>query len=170
MFKKDDRGTLIVVVSVCVLCCVIAFFLTRKNNVEKSVAVSEHNVFFSIVNYVNNYFQYIAMEDEEAVYSLLDNKYILENDITYDNVLEKVGNFSIDYSFSAYDMRFVDIKGNFLYFIKGKIYENTYYDRNLIDDDYSIIVCSAELYLNSTCFTLCYNIVTRSRFFFTNNF
>lgn len=141
MFKrKDDIKTFIVIVCVCAICVFIGILFSRKSNVEKLEHVNEYNVFYSGVNYINNYINNIASNNSSAVYSLLDKKYIENNNITIDNVLENITSYSTLSSFKATNMYFVQVKGNFIYYIEGKIYEEIYDDRILIDDYYSIVL------------------------------
>lgn len=138
--KKDDVKTFVVVISVCIICVVVALILNIKSNTDRLVAVDEYGSFFSNVNYVNNYINYIASGKSEAVYSLLYDSYIEENQITYDNVLEKVDNYSVNNSFGAYSMEVVQVGGNYIYYIKGKIYNNDYYGRSVVDENFDIIL------------------------------
>lgn len=138
--KKDDIRTFLVIVIVCVLCVVFVLILNRKSNFDKLDVVNEYNVFFTNVNYVNNYLNYIASDNNEAVYSLLDNKYIENNNITVDNVLDNIDDYSFGVSLKANNMDFVQVGNNFVYYINGKIYENTYNGKELVDDNFSMIV------------------------------
>ena len=89
MFKrKDDIRTFIVIVCICAICLVVAFLFNYKSNYEKLIHVNEYDVFFSNVNYLNNYISKIANNDNNAVYNLLDDKYIDKNNITIDNVID----------------------------------------------------------------------------------
>lgn len=141
MFKrKDDIKTFIVIVCVCAICVFIGIIFSRKSNIEKLEHVNEYNVFYSNIKYINNYINKIANSDSNAIYNLLDKKYIENNNITVDNVFENITSYSILSSFKATDMYFVQVKDNFIYYIEGKIYEDTYEDRILIDDNYSIVL------------------------------
>lgn len=140
--NKDDIKTFIVIMCVCVICVVLVLILNIKSNIDKMAPVNEYNVFFSNVNYVNNYINYISSNDNVGVFSLLDKEYILENDITYDNVLDTVKSYSIGSSLKVTSMDFVQVKDNFIYYVKGKIYKTTYDSEVLVDDNFSIIVIS----------------------------
>lgn len=145
MFKrKDDIRTFIVIVCICAICLVVAFLFNYKSNYEKLIHVNEYDVFFSNVNYLNNYISKIANNDNNAVYNLLDDKYIDKNNITIDNVIDFIGNYSSFSSFEATDMTFVQVNDDFIYYVQGKIYEETYEDKILIDDDYSIVIITDE--------------------------
>lgn len=150
--KRDDIKTFLVIASVCIICVIIALIISRKSNFEKLEPVNEYNVYFSNVNYINNFISNIASDNNEAVYDLLDNKYIEKNNINTDNVLDVVGDYSILSSFSADSMSFVQVKDNFIYYVKGSIYESGYDEsRTLIDDDFSVIISTDS---NNTSFSL----------------
>ena len=142
MKNRDDIKTFIVIVSVCIICIVIAVIFNIKSNVERMEPVSEYNVFFSNVNYVNNYINYVSNDDSEAVYALLDDDYIDDNNITYDNVLNNVKNYSTGSFIKVTSMSFVEIKNNFIYYITGSILENNFDGNVVIDDNFSIILKS----------------------------
>ena len=79
--KKDDIKTLIVVILVCVIPLAIVLILNIKSNSDKLAAVSEYNDYFSIVSSVNKYVNYASSNNKEAIYSLLDEDYISNNEI-----------------------------------------------------------------------------------------
>lgn len=143
MFKrKDDIRTFVVIGIICVLCVGVMLILSIKSNYDKLQYVTEYNVFFSSVNYVNKYLNYIASGDKESIYNVLDDKYIEKNDINENNVLDKIDNYSFDTFLNADNMKYVQIGNNFIYYIEGKIYKNTYYGKELIDNSFSIVLIS----------------------------
>ena len=139
--KKDDIKTFVVIIGVCIICVVLALVLSVKSNFESLDVVNEYNVFFSNVGYLNKYISSIAIKDNDVVYSLLDSKYIENNNITRDNILDKVDKFSILSSYEVESMYFIQIKRNFLYYVNGKVYENTYdAEKKLVYDNYSMVI------------------------------
>jgi len=139
--KKDDIKTIIVVVVVCVVCLTIGLVLNLKSNFDKLSPVSEYGVFFSEVKYINNYLNYISNNDKEGVFNLLNVKYIEENNINYDNVLEYVDNYSGSCSVKVTDMNYVKLKSNItLYYVKGKVYKNDFEGEILVDDNFSVVL------------------------------
>ena len=138
--SRDDIKTFSVILVVCIICVIIAFILNIKSNMDKLKPVDEYNVFFSNVNYINDYIGYIGNKDNVGVYNLLDKKYIEKNNITYDNVFDKIKYYSSDSLLKATNMSYFQIGKNFVYYIEGKIYRNTYDEQILIDDNFSIIV------------------------------
>lgn len=140
MNKRDDIKTFIVVISVCIICLVIGLLLSFKRNSDKLVFVNEYDDFFANVDYVNRYINYIINKDSVAVYNLLDKRYIEDNNITYDNVLYNTIDYSFGASLNATSMKYVEIKDNFIYYIKGNIYLNTFSGKKILDDNFSILV------------------------------
>lgn len=138
---KDDIRTFIVVACVCIICLVIGLILNNKSNYDKLVYVNEYSDFFTNTNYINNYISKIANNDSKTIYNLLDDKYIEENNITINNVLNIVGDYSILSSFDVNNMYYVQINKDYIYYIEGKIYENRFdEDKILIDDDFAIVI------------------------------
>ena len=140
--KKDDLKTLIVIISVCVICVVIALILSAKSNFELLEPVDEYNVFFSNTNYVNKYINYISDGDNVAVYNLLDKKYIENNNITLDNVFDIVDVFNDNSSVKVLEMSYIQIGNNSVYNIVGTVYENGYDTVKKVSDNFSIILIS----------------------------
>lgn len=141
MSKKDDIRTFLVIILVCIICVVIALLVGVKSNVEKLEPVKDYDVFFSNVNNINKYINYISIQDSVRVYGLLDERYIEENDITVNNVLDKVQNYSNFSSVNVNDMWFVQVGKNYIYYIEGNVYENKINGNSLVvDDDFSIII------------------------------
>lgn len=52
--------------------------------------VDDYGTFFSVEKMLNKFIEYVASNNKEATYSLLDNTYIQENKITKDKVLEEI--------------------------------------------------------------------------------
>ena len=140
MRNKDDIKTVIVVAIVCIFCLIIGLVLSIKSNTDKLEAVSEYNVFFSNVSYVNNYINCVADKDADCVYNLLNEEYLKSNNISVDRVLENIYDYPSGSSIKVLNMDYVKIKDNFVYYINGMIYKNSYDDNVLVSDDFSIIL------------------------------
>lgn len=149
MFKKDDFRTFIVIGIVCVICLIIGLIISFKSNTDKLKNVNEYNVFFSNVNYINNYINMIASGDEQAIYKILDDKY-KENNNNLNNILYNNEYTDLTY-FEADTMFYVEIKKNILYYIKGYIYDINHDGRELIDDNFSILLIND---LNTNSYSL----------------
>lgn len=139
--KKDDIKTFIVIIIVCIVCVVVALFFYKRNNYDKIEKVSDYDVFFANVSIVNNYLTYVANNNSEAVYSLLNKSYIIDNGISKDNILGLIDDYSILSSFEVSSMDYVEVNKDYIYSVEGKIYENVYDSaRKLVDDNFKLII------------------------------
>lgn len=146
--KKDDIKTVIVVVCVCLICVVGVLIINRKSNFDKLEVVDEYNVFFSNVSYINEYVSYVSNKNVNVLYSLLDSDYIENNDITTDNIMNKIEYYPVGSYFSANSMSFVQIKDSFLFYITGVINYSEHDSDKIIDDNFSVLLFID--YINST--------------------
>lgn len=138
--SKDDIRTLIVVVIVCTLCVTIFLILNHKSNSEKLEDVSEYNVFFNVVGEVNKYLNYLGEENSEALYELLSKDYISTNDINLNNILSKLESYPSGSSIKTSNIKYVRIKNNSVYYVTGKIIQNTYDSSTIVQENFQIIV------------------------------
>lgn len=138
--KKDDIKTLIVVAVVCLICVLLVLILNIKSNSEKLTSVNEYNTFFSTSNYINNYLNYLSTNNSNAVINLLHDKYIVDNNITESNVLNSIDSYPENTTIKVKNMEYVKIKDNYVYYVKGILIENGYYEKKEIDKDFEIIV------------------------------
>ena len=139
--KKDDIKTLIVVIIICLVCGIIAFIVSIRSNVEKLKSLSEYGTYFSVINSINEYFEYLNGNDSVGVYSLIDDDYIIKNEINETNVFDYVSHFPLDHSFKVVKLTGAELSKNFyLYYAEGKVIQNTYDGVNIIDDDYKILI------------------------------
>lgn len=138
--KKDDIKTLIVVIVVCSFCVGLVLILNHKSNSEKLESVSDYNMFFSTYNYVTNYINSVSSGNSDSVYNLLYNEYIIDNNITIDNVLDYVDDISSEISLKVKDMKYVKIKDNYLYYINGSLIKETYDASEIYNDNYEVVL------------------------------
>ena len=124
--KKDDLKTLVVVILACGIPLAIVLILNIKSNSDKLEVVNEYNDYFSIVSSVNKYLNYTSTNNKEAIYSLLDKEYITNNEVTINNVLDKVSIYPINTSVKITTMTSVNIKNSYAYYLKGSIIQNNY--------------------------------------------
>ncbi len=138
--KKDDLKTLVVVILVCGIPLAIVLILNIKSNSDKLEVVNEYNDYFSIVSSVNKYLNYTSTNNKEAIYALLDKEYVSNNEITIDNVLDKVSTYPINTSIKTNTMTSVNIKNNYVYYLKGSIIQNNYSTTEEITNNFEMIV------------------------------
>lgn len=138
--KKDDIKTLIVVIVVCSFCIGLVLILNHKSNSEKLEPVSDYNVFFSTYNYVTNYINSVSLGNSNSVYNLLYSEYIVDNNITIDNVFDYVDDISSEISLKVKDMEYVKVKDNYLYYIKGSLIKEDFDTSSIYNDNYEVIL------------------------------
>lgn len=135
--KKDDIRTFITIIIICTLIVGIVLILNRKSNSEKLEVVNEYNTFFTTSGYVNNYLNYSS--DSSKLYDLLYSDYIDKNNITVDNILTNIKSYPKDSTIKVTEMKYVKVKNDYIYYIKGKIYQNTFDGKELIDDNFDVV-------------------------------
>ncbi len=135
--KKDDIRTFITIIIICTLIVGIVLILNRKSNSEKLEVVNEYNTFFTTSNYVNNYLNYSS--DSSKLYDLLYSDYIDKNNITVDNILTNIKSYPKNSTIKVTEMKYVKVKKDYIYYIKGKIYQNTFDGKELIDDNFNVV-------------------------------
>lgn len=135
--KKDDIRTFITILIICALIVGIVLILNRKSNSEKLEVVNEYNTFFTTSGYVNNYLNYSS--DSSKLYDLLYSDYIDKNNITVDNILTNIKSYPKNSTIKVTEMKYVKVKNDYIYYIKGKIYQNTFDGKELIDDNFDVV-------------------------------
>lgn len=135
--KKDDIRTFITIIIICTLIVGIVLILNRKSNSEKLEVVNEYNTFFTTSGYVNNYLNYSS--DSSKLYDLLYSDYIDKNNITIDNILTNIKSYPKNSTIKVTEMKYVKVKNDYIYYIKGKIYQNTFDGKELIDDNFDVV-------------------------------
>lgn len=138
--KRDDIKTLIIVIVVCSFFIGLILILNHKSNSDKLEPVSEYNTFFSIYNYANDYVNTIANHNDEKIYNLIYSDYILDNNITTNNISDYIENIEEDISLKVKEIDSVEIKDNYLYYVKGDLIKQLYNSSDIYDSNYEIIV------------------------------
>lgn len=136
--KKDDIRTFVTIAVICTLIVGIVLIVNRKSNSEKLEEVNEYNTFFTITSYINNYIS--SSSNASKLYDLTYTDYINKNNITENTINEFLENYTINSSVNVTDMKYVKIKNNYVYYVKGKIYQNTYDGSEVINNNYQTLV------------------------------
>ena len=136
--KKDDIRTFVTIAVICTLIVGIVLIINRKSNSEKLEEVNEYNTFFTITSYINNYIS--SSSNASKLYDLTYTDYINKNNITENTINEFLENYTINSSVNVTDMKYVKIKNNYVYYVKGKIYQNTYDGSEVINNNYQTLV------------------------------
>ncbi len=136
--KKDDIRTFITIAIICAIIVGIVLIINRKSNSEKLEEVNEYNTFFTITNYINTYIS--SSSNTSKLYDLTYIDYINRNNITENTINKFLENYTINSSIKVTDMKYVKIKNNYVYYVKGKIYQNTYDGSEVINNNYQTLV------------------------------
>lgn len=136
--KKDDIRTFITIAIICAIIVGIVLIINRKSNSEKLEEVNEYNTFFTITSYINTYIS--SSSNASKLYDLTYIDYINKNNITENTINKFLENYTINSSIKVTDMKYVKIKNNYVYYVKGKIYQNTYDGSEVINNNYQTLV------------------------------
>lgn len=136
--KKDDIKTFITIIIICTLIVGLVLILNRKSNSEKLEVVNDYNSFFTTTNYVNNFLSY--SKDSSKLYDVIYSSYIDDNNITKDNIFNYIKSYQGDVSIKVTDMKYVKVKDNYIYYVKGKLYQSTFDSVEVIEDNFEVVV------------------------------
>lgn len=136
--KKDDIKTFITIIIICTLIVGLVLILNRKSNSEKLEVVNDYNSFFTTTNYVNNFLSY--SKDSSKLYDVIYSSYINDNNITKDNIFDYIKSYQGDVSIKVTDMKYVKVKDNYIYYVKGKLYQSTFDSVEVIEDNFEVVV------------------------------
>lgn len=138
--KKDDKRTLIVILVICSILSIIFFILNYKSKYEKLEYVTDYQEFFSISADIGDFIGYVASGNSDSIIGVLDNKYVVDNNINSGNIINYFDDFTINDSFKAKSIKYVDFGKNKLYYVTGSIIANDINDSRVINDNYEVIV------------------------------
>ena len=136
--KKDDIKTFITIIIICTLIVGFVLILNRKSNSEKLEVVNDYNSFFTTTNYVNNFLSY--SKDSSKLYDVIYSSYIDDNNITKDNIFNYIKSYQGDVSIKVTAMKYVKVKDNYIYYVKGKLYQSTFDSVEVIEDNFEVVV------------------------------
>lgn len=109
---------------------IVLFSSNEKNDINSTQysylsAVNDESIFFSVSSNINKLYEYIQLDDLSSAYNLLDKSYIETNNISYQNLLEKLNLEYGSVSFSARQMYVISNKNQYKYLVKGYIKKDT---------------------------------------------
>lgn len=111
---------------------------SKDKKIEK---VKSTSAYFTVQSCVDKYVNYVASKDIDSILKILDSEYIIENNITKDNVLEKVENISGLLIFQAKEMYVEEVDtDNKIYYVSGILKEDGLEAYTTIDNDFYITV------------------------------
>lgn len=112
--------------------------ISKENNPELYTILDIQNVdneeeFFKVNNCVNEFFLAENEKDNKKIFSMLDEEYKNKNEISTENVLEKINILNGDFcNFFAkiINSREISFQQKYQYFVYGEIFENEYKNKS----------------------------------------
>ena len=140
MAKNNQKLIIIVIIALLIMTSLLAVFISLNidgndenpgnNNsnepiINKEISrLKDDKEYFAVQNALNDLYDKASTNNRAEIISLLDNDYVLENNITEDNVFEKL-NFSTTFTNFIAEEIYYNINSSITYyFIKG--YKNEY--------------------------------------------
>lgn len=143
--SKENRvkiGIVAFLFLICFIVITIVYFNRKETEQPKEEnlpfnmqRVTEYNIFFSVVNNINQYLYYNSSSNSVALYNILNSEYISENNITLNNVLTKLELYKNSVSFKAKNMFVEENSNNNLYYVLGDIIESEFEDTVVIKEN-----------------------------------
>lgn len=155
MKNKSQKKVLIAIGVVLLLTSLLAIYLSFKLNnnddnpidnpsnpstgnsevIKEAKQLDNERIFFNIQNTIGKYYVALADKDNKYVYNSLDKDYINENNITIDNVLDKVKSNYESVYYTATDIYYKKGINITYYFVTGYIINTTILDGEISYED-----------------------------------
>lgn len=115
--------------------------IIEQNQNKKIEKVQSASAYFTVQSCINKYINYVTSKDTDSILKLLDSGYIIENNITEDNVLEKIENISGFVIFEAEEIYVEEIdSNNKIYYVSGVLKQEGLEVYTTIDTEFYITV------------------------------
>lgn len=138
-----EHKNIVHILIILILYAVIILLLNKIGvfNKDKIKLVDNYSIFYTTSNSANLYLNYLANDDSKSIISLLDEEYIENNNITKENVIDKLKDFTIEFPtlrvVSMYEEKINNNKKR--YYLKGNLIDSDE-DKYEIVKDYFLIV------------------------------
>ena len=90
-------------------------------NGKKPELVTYGNIYYTVSSLIKNYMKYIDQGNIQAVYNILDEEYIKENNINIEDVLFKIDRYSNIEKYKVEDMYELSGSRYTIYYVKGNL-------------------------------------------------
>lgn len=127
-FELNKKNIILLIVLILIIIIGLLLHNYRNQDISdkinnKITLVNDYSRFFTISNAGNKYISYLQKEDKEKLFLLLNESYISVNNITKDNLLDKLTLLkSGNYTFEAYKMYHERLTSDIIrYYIKGNL-------------------------------------------------
>ncbi len=163
--SKEDLYKIAIVLFIFFIIALIALFSINRKRSEPSepilepdekqfTVVNNYNIFYFVNNNINTFITYTIEKNNEGIFNFLDDVYIKEQNITYNNIESKIKFYNEDDYYRAKLIKSYQINEDItVYYTEGDILnegfdETTFVQKNvkyLLYVDYDSMVCSIEL-------------------------
>ena len=89
----SHKNVMYVLIILILYTCIALLFNRIKSSKQEISVVDNYSRFYTLANSANMYLSYLGLENSKNVYTLLNDDYITENQITEDNVIAKLKDF-----------------------------------------------------------------------------
>lgn len=138
-----EHKNIIHILIILILYAIIILLLNKLNVFNKKTLeeVDNYSIFYTVSNSASLYLNKLASNDASNVYSLIDSEYIEENNITEENVIEKLKTFDIEFpSIRVTNMyQKKEFSNITTYYLKGNLIDADEDKYEIIDDYYLIV-------------------------------
>ena len=106
---------------------------SSSNLINKEISLlTIENEYLNVQNTINDYYTKLAVKDNEGLYKILDETYILENNITKDNVTDVIYSNYETVNYTAKEIYYNKNSSVTYYFVNGYVFNQT-----IMEDDFS---------------------------------
>lgn len=115
--------------------------IVEQNETKQTKKVKSASAFFTAQNCANKYLGYASEKDSDKVYKLLDYDYIMQNNITTQNVIEKIETIpeQAQLKVETMYMEVIDDNSN-KYYMSGLLVQDTSEGDIVLQDNFKIEV------------------------------
>ena len=115
--------------------------ITEQNEQRIVKKVESASAYFTVQSCINKYISYVSSKDTDSILKMIDSEYIMKNNITEENVLEKVEQISVGTIFEANKMYEEEIDSdNKIYYVLGTLKQEGLENYTIIDNNFCITV------------------------------
>ena len=139
---KYDIGIVVILIAIVVGIVAISIYtITHRTRDVEVDEVKDYSLYFMVVNNINTFYEYVSNNDNDAVISLLDNKYIEKENITRNNLNTHILNYGIDIGVIPDYITTFKIDNNIAYFVHGKLEQTIYLEPSkIVNNNFNMLM------------------------------
>lgn len=93
--------------------------IPEQEEIIRMAKVKEYNEYYSVINAIARYYGYYGYQDQKALLSILNSKYLDEKNINKENVLEQSKASTEFLIIDVEDMNYIKDRSSTIYYVKG---------------------------------------------------